>query len=99
MRQIVKNDLIFKRMNSLLAVHDQSQDSILDFWRIVVPDVTEMKEHIVQELHSTLYSAQPGIQRTVGKVRKFFIGKECWVTLGSLWRTAMCVRWKNLTTL
>ena len=30
-RQIVKNNLIYKRMNSLLVVHDQNKDIDLDF--------------------------------------------------------------------
>ena len=71
-KQIVRNNLIFKRMNSLLVVHDQSQDANLDFWRIVVPDVVQIKEHIVQELHNTPYIAHLGIQRTIGKVRYSF---------------------------
>ena len=75
MRQVVKNDLVFTRINSLLMVHDQSQDANLDFWRIVVPDVEGIKEHIVQELHSTPYSVHPGIQRTIGRVRKSFYWK------------------------
>ena len=61
MRQVSKNNLIFKRMNSLLVVHDQNQDADLDFWRIVVSDKNEIKEQIVQEMHSTPYSAYPGI--------------------------------------
>ena len=75
MRQIVLNDLIFKIMNSLLVVHDRKQDVSLDFWRIVVPEDKEIKEHIVEELHSTPYSAHPGIQRTIGRVRKSFYWK------------------------
>ena len=47
MRQVAKNNLIFKRMNTLLVVHDQNQDADLDFWRIGVPDK--------QEIKSTLY--------------------------------------------
>ena len=66
------NDLVFKKMNGILAVHDRNQDKDLDFWRIVVPDKQEIKEHIVQEMHSTPYSAHPGIQRTITKVRKSF---------------------------
>ena len=46
-RQVIKNNLIFKHMNSLLVVQDQSQDTELDLWRIVVPDNFEIKEHIV----------------------------------------------------
>ena len=71
-KKIVENNLIFKRMNSLLVVHDQNQDSDLDFWRIVVPDKKEIKAYIVQELHSTPCSAHPGIQRTIGRVKKSF---------------------------
>ena len=71
-RQIVKNNLIFKRMNGMLVVHDQNQDAELDFWRIVVPETNEIKARIVQELHSTPYSAHPGIQRTIARVRRSF---------------------------
>ena len=71
-RQIVKNNLIFKRMNGMLVVHDQNQDAKLDFWRIVVPEMNEIKIRIVQELHSTPYSAHPGIQRTIASVRRSF---------------------------
>ena len=71
-RQVKKNNLIFKRMNEILFVHDQNQDVDLDFWRIVVPDNFEIKDQIVRELHSTPYSAHPGIQRTIAKVRRSF---------------------------
>ena len=74
-RQIVRSNLIYKRTNSLLVVHDQNQDADLDFWRIVVPDNPEIKEHIVRELHATPYSAHPGIQRTIAKVRRSFYWK------------------------
>ena len=60
-RQVLTNDLVFKKMNGILAVHDQNEDKYLDFWRIVVPDKQEIKTHIVQEMHSTPYSAHPGI--------------------------------------
>ena len=71
-KQTRKNNLIFKRMNNLLFVHDQNQDSDLDFWRIIVPEKEEIKSQVVQELHSTPYSAHPGIQRTIAKVRRSF---------------------------
>ena len=58
-----------------LAVHSHRQDAELDFWRIVVPSDANTKEKIMQELHSTPYSAHPGIQRTLGKVRRSFFWK------------------------
>ena len=74
-KQVKKNDLICKQMNGLLFVHDQKQDVNIDFWRIVVLDNFEIKEQIVRELHSTPYSAHPGIQRTIAKVRRSFYWK------------------------
>ena len=65
--QVVKNDEVYKRMNGILAVHSHRQDAEIDFWRIVVPSDANTKEKIMQELHSTPYSAHPGIQRTLGK--------------------------------
>ena len=69
------NNLIFKIINYLLMVHDQKQDASLDFWRIVVPEDEQIKERIIQELHSIPYSAHPGIQRTIDRVRKSFYWK------------------------
>ena len=40
-----------------------------------MPDDGELKRRIIQELHSTPYSAHPGIQRTIGRVRKSFYWK------------------------
>ena len=74
-RKIKKNNLIFKQMNESLFVHNQNKDVDLDFWRIVVPDRVNIKERILRELHSTPYSAHPGIQRTIAKVRRFFYWK------------------------
>ena len=62
-------------MNEILFVHDQNQDVDLNFWRIVVPDNLNIKAQIVRELQSTLYSAHPGIQRTIAKVRRSFYWK------------------------
>ena len=73
-RQTILNNLVYKILNSLLMVHDRKQDVSLDFWRIVVPEDEGIKGQIIEELHSTPYSAHPGIQRTIGRVRKSF----CW---------------------
>ena len=43
--------------------------------RVVVPDDEEIKAQIGRELHSTPYSAHPGIQRTIAKVRRSFFWK------------------------
>ena len=74
-RQVTSYDVTYKILNSLLVMHDQKQDVSLDFWRIIVPDDEGIKARIIQELHSTPYSAHPGVQRTIGRVRQSFFWK------------------------
>ena len=74
-RQVIHNSLVFKRMNGILFIHDPHQDTDLDFWRIVVPENSEIKSQVVQELHCTPYSAHPGIQRTIARVKRSFYWK------------------------
>ena len=91
-------------MNGLLALHDkimiknQEKDQQLDFWRIVVPDRQEIKKHMVQELHNTSYSAHPGIQRTLGRIRKLFYWKGMVGNIRQYVESCLVVRQKNLTT-
>ena len=74
-RQVTYYDVTYKILNSLLVMHDQKQDVSLDFWRIIVPEDEGIKSRIIQELHSTPYSAHPGVQRTIGRVRQSFFWK------------------------
>ena len=39
---------------------------------MVVLDDLEVKSLLVSELHSVPYSVHPGVQRTIGKVRRYF---------------------------
>ena len=46
-KQVVRNSLVFKRMHGILYIHDQIQDSNLDFWRIIVPENEVVKTQVV----------------------------------------------------
>ena len=72
---VKRNDEVYKMLNRILLVHQTGQGAELDYWRIVVPENKEIRDRVVQELHSIPYSAHPGIQRTIGKVRKSFFWK------------------------
>ena len=69
---IKKGNEVYKMVNKILLIHQTGQDVGIDYWRVVVPNDKTMRDQIIQELHSIPYSAHPGIQRTVGKVRKSF---------------------------
>ena len=97
-KQVVRNSLVFKRMHGILYIHDQSQDSDLDFWRMIVPENEVGKTQVVQELHCTPYSAHPGIQRTVARVKRSFWWKEMVGDIRQFVENCACVRQKSLTT-
>ena len=72
-----KNELIrgqeeFKLQKKLLMIHVTGQPEDVQYWRAVVPDHLEVKSLLVSELHSVPYTAHPGVQRTIGKVRHYF---------------------------
>ena len=92
------NNLVFKMQNYLLVVHDQNQDKSLDFWRIVVPEEGDLKWRIIEELHSTPYSAHPGIQRTIGRVRKSFYWRGMLGDVRQFVENCEVCQMENLTT-
>ena len=53
-------------------IHVTGQPEEVQYWRVVVPDDLEVKSLLVSELHSVPYSAHPGVQRTIGKVKRYF---------------------------
>ena len=53
-------------------IHVTEQPEDVQYWRVVVPDDLDVKSLLVSELHSVPYAAHPGVQRTIGKVRRYF---------------------------
>ena len=53
-------------------IHITGQPEDVQYWRVVLPDDLDVKSLLVSELHSVPYSAHPGVQRTIGKVRRYF---------------------------
>ena len=62
----------FKLQKKLLMLHVTRHQEDVQYWRVVVPDDLAVKSLLVSELHSVPYSAHPGVQRTLGKVRSYF---------------------------
>ena len=72
-----KNELVrgqekYKVQKKLLMIHVAGQPEDVQYWRVVVPDDLDVKSLVVSELHAVPYSAHPGVQRTIGKVRCYF---------------------------
>ena len=73
--EIKKNKEKFKIKRGMLVVHRDDQDTELDYWRMIIPDSTSVKNFVVTEMHAVPYSIHPGVQRTLQKVRRHFYWK------------------------
>ena len=70
--EIIRGKEKYKLQKRLLMIHVTGQPEDVQYWRTVVPDDVDVKTLLVRELHSVPYSAHPGVQRTLGKVRRHF---------------------------
>ena len=73
--EIKKNKEKFKIKRGMLVIHRDDQDTDLDYWRMIIPDSTSVKNFVVTEMHAVPYSIHPGVQRTLQKVRRHFYWK------------------------
>ena len=74
--EIARGKEQYKLQTKLLMVHVTGQPNEVQYWRVVVPDDIDVKSLLVGELHAVPYSAHPGAQRTIGKVRRYFWWKD-----------------------
>ena len=52
--------------------HVIGQPEEVQYWGVVVTDDLGVKSLLVSELHSVPYLEHPGVQRTIGKIRRCF---------------------------
>ena len=74
-KEVKRKEEVYKRKRGLLVVHQEGQDSDVDYWRAIIPDDVSTRNFVVTELHNIPYSLHPGVQRTLDKVRKHFFSK------------------------
>ena len=70
--EITRGQEKYRIQKNLLMIHVTGQPEDVQYWRVVVPDDLDVKSLLVSELHSVPYAAHPGVQRTIGKVRRYF---------------------------
>ena len=71
MNELVRGQEKYRKRKNLLMIHVIGQPEDVQYWRVVVPHDLDVKSLLVSELHSVPYSAHPGVQRTIGKVRRY----------------------------
>ena len=72
MNEMKRGQEKYRKQKNLLMIHVTGQPEDVQYWRVVVPDDLDVKSLLVSELHSVPYAAHPGVQRTIGKVRRYF---------------------------
>ena len=68
-KEILKKNETYRIKNELLVIHIDKQAEDVQYWRVVVPNNEEIKRKILNECHTVPYSAHPGVQRTLNKLR------------------------------
>ena len=74
-REVSRGRMKYRRRNGLLCIHQEDQSEDVEYWRVVILDDIDCKNKTLRELHSVPYSGQPGVQRTLARVRKGFYCK------------------------
>ena len=74
-KEIMKNNETYRIKSELLLVHIDNQAEDVQYWRVAVPHNKEIKRKILNECHTFPYSAHPGVQRSLNKLRQKFFWK------------------------
>ena len=64
--------MLIGKLMGLLEVHNREEDTDVHRWRVVIPDVPEVKRRIMEELHTVPYSGHLGYHKTLKKVQQNF---------------------------
>ena len=75
-KEVRRKGEVYEIKRDLLVVHQEGQDSGVDYWRVILPDDVSTRNFVVTELHNIPYSLHPGVQRTLYKVGKHFFWKS-----------------------
>ena len=74
-KEIMEKNETYRLKNELLLLHINNQAEDVQFWRVAVPNNKEIKRKILNECHTFPYSAHPGVQRSLNKLRQKFFWK------------------------
>ena len=73
--EVLQNEVKYKMKGNMLMAHQKEQNEESQYWRMVLPDSSEIRKLVIAELHAIPFMAHPGISRTVSKVRNSFMWK------------------------
>ena len=73
--EVLQNEVKYKMKGNMLVAHHKEQNEESQYWRMVLPDSSEIRNLVIAELHAIPFMAHPGISRTVNKVRSSFFWK------------------------
>mgnify|MGYP000480071671 FL=1 len=56
----------------MIELHDREGPENVNRWRLVVPDIPDVKKKIMEEVHAVPYSGHVGYQKTLKKIQQNF---------------------------
>ena len=70
--EVLVGDLKCKMRGTMLMAHHKDQSEENEYWRVVMPESSEIRRLVIAELHEIPFMAHPGVSRTISKVRNSF---------------------------
>ena len=68
-----ENKRKYKLENGILYIGKQDKnDNTVKYWRVVIPDDREIRNRILEEIHSVPYVGHPGFNKTMEKINRHF---------------------------
>ena len=62
----------FRLSHDCLEIYDREGPEGVNRWRLVIPDIPEVKKQIMEEVHAVPYSGHVGYQKTLKKIQQNF---------------------------
>ena len=69
--ELIIGDRTYQLTGGLLEMRDNAKNKRIQ-WRLVVPDVPELKKQIMRELHEVPYSGHLGYHKTLKNIQRTF---------------------------
>ena len=73
--EVLVGDTKYKISGDMLVAHHKDQSEESEYWRVVMPESSEIRRLVIAELHEIPFVAHPGINRTISRVRNSFYRK------------------------
>ena len=95
--EVLVGDIKYKIRGTMLVAHHKDQSEESEYWRVVMPESSEIRRLVIAELHEIPFMAHPGISRTVSNARNSFYWKGMASDIKEFVEACLFANWSKQT--